>query len=293
MQKVIIIGQSALNFTFPAEAQLPCNPIATPAGPLLNAAPLIAAAGLDVSFVSEAARDFLGNIILNFLKSRNVDTTCIDLFADGGATAVNFCSENNNEATVPIRKYPENQPFNSGWPRIDSDDLVIFGGFFALNNRSRPQVVEIINYARQRGALIIYLPGFNQEIEPRITRIMPALLDNLELSDIVLTSSANLSYLFNNADPDDCFKRNIKFYCNTLLSTNADNSSIIALHGEDKITVPYSPDKSSPLTPLLANVLTSLVEFLHKNNFNTASLQALPSQKLEQMAQESAKHRKL
>ncbi len=291
MQKVTIIGQSALNFTFPVNAQLPCNLTASPAGPLLNAAAMIAETGIEVAFVSEAARDFLGSIILNFLKSKKVDTNCIDLFADGGVTAVNFCSANSNEPLVPIRKYPENQPFNSGWPRIDSGDFVIFGGFFALNNRSRPQVIEIVNYARQRGALVIYLPGFDPEIEPRITRIMPSLLDNLELSDIIITSSQSLRHLFNNSDPYDCFNRNIKFYCNTLLATDSESGSVLALHGQDKASVPFPTDSTS--VPDLESVLTSLVEFMHKNNFVAENLSNLDTHTLTQLAQESVKHRKL
>lgn len=291
MQKIFIIGQSALNFTFPNAAALPCNPVATPAGPLLNAAALLASKGLNVSFVSEAARDFLGSLILNFLKNKNVDTSCIDLFADGGATAMNFRLESSDEAMVTIRNYPENQPFNTTWPRIDNGDIVVFGGFFALNSRSRQQVIEIVNYARERGALIIYLPGFNTQTEPRITRIMPSLLDNLELSDIILASSQALKHLFNIDDPAECFNRNIKFYCNTLIATDSD--SIVALHGADSASANFSPQSSPSQIPALAVVLSSLVDYLAKNSFNADSLKSLSHQQLLLLAQESAKPRLL
>lgn len=289
MQKIIIIGQSCLTISFPQGAVLPCQPVATPAGPLLNSAAMLASSGHTVSFISEAARDFLGTLLVNFLKSKNVNTDCIDLFADGGVTAVDFTTP--GEATVPMRIYPGNQPFNATWPRIDSGDIVVFGGFFALNQRSRPQVVEIVNYARSRGALTIYLPGFDPHTEPRITRIMPSLLDNLELSDIILASTVQLNHLFNIAEPKQCFDRHIKFYCNTMVAADFSNNLLTALHGSDMATESMAEVIDGTPYPPMAGILTSLVEFLVKGAFAAASLPSIDFDILNQLAAETAKTR--
>lgn len=289
MQKIIIIGQSCLTISFESGTALPCRPMATPTGPLLNAAAMLAASAYEVTFVSEAARDFLGTMLVDFLKSKNVNTDCIDLFADGGITAVDFHSP--GKAQVPMRIYPENQPFNATWPRIDSGDIVVFGGFFALNQRSRPQVVEIVNYARSRGALSIYLPGFDPHTEPRITRIMPSLLDNLELSDIILASSAQLNHLFNIAEPQECFERHIRFYCNTMVAVDFDKHLLSAHHGSYTAGKPIADIIDNTPYPPMAGILTSLVEFLIKGAFGVASLPSLNNDMLNQLAEETAKTR--
>lgn len=57
----------------------------------------------------------------------------------------------------------------------------------------RARMVPLLDSAAERGAVMIYLPGFMPSQTPRITRVMPAILDNLERAHIVITDTEALT----------------------------------------------------------------------------------------------------
>lgn len=230
MPKIIIIGECNLEVTFPADSSdsWPLLMTGRPGGCLLNAAAMLGRKGMQVSFVADAARDSLGDLLVRYLDSCNVDTHCIDRYSDGGVTSSDFIFPA-TDAIITNRRFPVGENFNCTWPRIDHDDLVVFGGFFALDDRSRPQVMEMVSYAAERKATVIYVPGFVPSLVPRITRVMPAILENLELADIVYADTADLRTIWNETSPDECYRRNINFYCRTLLCADTP-SKAVTLH---------------------------------------------------------------
>lgn len=235
MRKVIVIGECTLDVVFPQNGitTWPLQLTGRPAGRLLNAAALVSAAGHHVSFVGEAARDITGDLIVDYLAGHGVDTTCIDRFSDGGVTSSNFVfpgSDGQSPTFVLNRHFPPCERFNAPWTRIDADDIVVFGGYFSLSDRTRMQLTEILNFAAERHALIVYLPGFIPSAQPNITRVMPAILENLEHADFVFTRSEDLATIFHESDVSRCFERNIKFYCRTLLNIDSKENVITMLH---------------------------------------------------------------
>jgi len=213
MRKIIFIGECAAQFQFPAQsATMPLQVTVTPYGTMLNAACLCANAGMPTTYVSETARDFIGDTLISHMQSCGIDTKSIDRYADGGATSAYFGLNlpDGSHRSVIHTRLPE-QDFDTVWPRIDPDDIVIFGSFFSLRDRSRHQILDLLAHARTRKALVIYLPGFPEQLAPRITRVMPAILENLELADIVLTATPDLQRIFGSSDPQETFRNHIEF----------------------------------------------------------------------------------
>ena len=90
MPKTIIIGSCSVNIVFPDDVSgLPAQATATTGGLLLDTAISLGRQGHQTVYVSEVARDALGDILLTHLQACGVDTRHIDRFAEGGATTLN------------------------------------------------------------------------------------------------------------------------------------------------------------------------------------------------------------
>ena len=55
----------------------------------------------------------------------------------------------------------------------------MFGGYYAIDRRMRRRMLPLLQHAAERKALLVYLPGYLPQQEPRITRVMPSILENM------------------------------------------------------------------------------------------------------------------
>ncbi|MBD5324083.1 MAG: hypothetical protein HDS02_04505 [Bacteroides sp.] len=224
MRKIIIIGECTLDLLFPSADTLSdaMNVTAVPGGRLLNAAALLGDAGCDVTFVGDAANDPIGDFLVSFLGRHGVNTDSIDRFTDG-ITATNMLFQASD--TLCVRDYPS-QRFDVMWPRIEADDIVVFGTFFAVDARVRSQLLDLLSYAGERKAIIVYLPGLLPKQTVRITSVMPSIYENLELTQLIISRSADLVPIFGKKSPQEVFKSTFEFYCPLMVDIDADNSRL-------------------------------------------------------------------
>ena len=241
MRKIIALGKCGLDILMEGN-----TPVASfPGGRILNAAASLGRLGMDVTMVGECARDSVGDIIVSFLEECGVNTRSIDRYTEG-VTPVSliFGSEGRHTSTVAYDRYPA-EGFDVVWPRIDADDIVIFGSYFALDSRIRPRLLEILNYAAERKAIIIYVPGFSQSEVPRITKVMPAILENFELADLVVTRSRDLKNIYNTEDSAVAYNQHISFYCRTMLNLDFDGRKMILYNGAETDEIDVAPSTNS------------------------------------------------
>ncbi|MDE7452758.1 MAG: carbohydrate kinase family protein [Paramuribaculum sp.] len=230
MRKVIIIGECTLDLLFPSDRATDSVQVtAKPGGRMLNAAAMLGNCGYDVTYVSECASDPTGDMLVAYLERHGVNTKSIDRYSDG-ITPLNlrFAPE---EELVFSRSYPK-EKFDFVWPRIDSDDIVVFGAYFSLIDRVRTHIVELLNHAKERKAIIVYVPGLTPAPKSGITKMMPDILENLEMADVVITRSSDLRTIFNEADSAKCYERHIKFYSDNYIHIDSEDSSV-KLHHKD------------------------------------------------------------
>lgn len=217
MKKIYCLGECSLNIILDGDGRT----LGTMAGGrIANAAMQLARRGLPAVMASEAATDVAGDIVTAMLSSAGVDVSAIDRYANGHTPA-------NIIAGIPARisryeGYPEDDAgFDIVWPRLDSGDIVLFGGHYALAARAHENISSFLSYAAGRGAILVYLPGFLPVQEPRITRVMPQLLENLEAAHIVITRNRDLPLLFGVDNADECYARKVNFYCRSLVNIDA------------------------------------------------------------------------
>lgn len=214
--KIIIIGESWLEIEFRGT-----TPVAThPGGALLRAAHTLASKGHKVVFLSEIGTDKPGTIIADALTSAGVDIADSDrhiaktpILLDIDGVRSRYAAQDDGEG------------FDIIWPRVEKDDIVVVGGYFALDQRIRQQISSFLSYAYEN-ATIIYVPDVADDRIKRITKVMPTVYENLEIAGRVITLPDDITVLFNHNDPERARRDNFSYYVNDY--THIDDDSLLA-----------------------------------------------------------------
>lgn len=145
MKRIIVIDCCAANILFnPSESLLPADTRTVVSGRLIPAAMLLASAGRDVTVMGEAGRDPLGDLVVACLDHASADTSCIDRYS-GVPTPCNLVfpgAEGIESVRASVYHITSTEQWDSKWPRIDSSDAVLFGGYFSLQPRVRGRLTE-------------------------------------------------------------------------------------------------------------------------------------------------------
>ena len=172
-----------------------------------------------VTFISEIGEDQVGDLILRFMAQNHISTQYIDRFPDGKSPiSLAFLDANRNAKYAFYKDYPT-QRLEVPFPRIEADDIFIIGSYYALNPALRPRMVEFLQYAHERKAIIYYDLNFRKAHAHEAIRLMPTVLENLEYADIVRGSDEDFLNLFGEQAGDRVYADHIQFYCDRLITT--------------------------------------------------------------------------
>lgn len=234
MKKVIVIGESALRIDF--KDQKPAE--AVPEGALLGAASLLAGCGMPVWFVGEASADAVGQRVVDSLAASGVDTSCVDRFT-GGTTQLRLSGCVDGMPDVLYGMYPP-ESLSVAWPRIDPGDIVVFGGTYALLERVRPRLMDLVRHASERRAVVVYVVDYDPARISRITRVMPAILDSMEAAQIVVASRDDLANVFGAATGAEAYAAHVRYHAFTLVAADVAESRVEAFHRGETATATTS-----------------------------------------------------
>ena len=229
MKRIICIGECALNIVF--DGSRPVG--AMPGGRIVAAAALMASDGLPVVMASEASTDPVGAMVVKSLTDAGVDTSSLDRFTEGRTPLTIFTQAEDGSTQVTRYENYSEEAFDIVWPRVDDDCVVVYGGYYTLDRRMRTRMVPFLNHCSERGAVMVYLPGFMSIQETRITRVMPAILENLELADIVIARNADLQLIFGVTADEKAYHDHIDFYCRSMVSVDPANRYLSYYSGKE------------------------------------------------------------
>lgn len=215
MRKIIGIGESILDIIF--RNQQPSH--AVPGGSTFNTLISLGRLGIPATFISEIGHDTVGDMILDFMQKNHVATENLDIFCDGKTPiSLAFLDEKNEARYMFYNQFPQER-LNFVWPRIEQDDIVVFGSYFALNVALRDKVRELIEFAKERKAIIYYDPNFRNAHAHEAVKLMPSVLENLEYADLVKGSVEDFNNLFHLTEPQKIYTDHIQFYCPNFICT--------------------------------------------------------------------------
>ena len=215
MRKVIGIGETILDIIF--EGNRPSA--AVPGGSVFNGIVSLGRAGVNVSFISETGNDRVGDIILQFMRENNIPTDHVNVFPDGKSpVSLAFLNEHSDAEYIFYKNYPK-QRLDVLLPEIHEDDIVMIGSYYALNPVLRDKIVELLETAKEKKAIIYYDPNFRSSHKDEAIKLASTIIENLEYADIVRGSAEDFFYMYGLSDAEKIYKDKIQFYCPTFICT--------------------------------------------------------------------------
>lgn len=219
MRKVIGIGETMLDIIFkngkPIEA--------VPGGSTFNGIVSLGRAGVKTVFVSETGNDRVGEYVRDILRDNNVDTSAINVFQETKSPVSLAFLDKDNNADYIFYRDQKHDHMDFAYPDIQKDDIVVFGSFYAVNPALRPQVSGLLEYARQRGAIIYYDVNFRKAHQADVMKVTPNLIDNLEYADIVRGSKEDFEVLYKKDSAERVYRAETSFYCKRFIYTDGPN----------------------------------------------------------------------
>lgn len=215
MRKVIGIGETILDIIF--EGDQPS--VAVPGGSVFNGIVSLARAGVNVCFISETGNDRVGNMILQFMRDNGIPTDHVNVFPDGKSpVSLAFLNEQSDAEYIFYKDYPR-QRLDVLLPKIEEDDIVVVGSYYALNPVLRDKILDLLNLAREKKAIIYYDPNFRSSHKNEAMKLASTIIENLEYADIVRGSAEDFFYMYGLKDATKIYKDKIQFYCSNFICT--------------------------------------------------------------------------
>lgn len=220
MRKVIGIGETILDILF-RDGQ---PQAAVPGGSVYNAVISLGRMGQNVTFISETGNDRVGEMILANMRENGVDTANVNVFPEGKSpVSLAFLNERNDAEYIFYKDYPR-QRLEVNMPEISSDDIIMIGSYFAITPVLRDKVKELLDRARDAGAIIYYDVNFRSTHANEAIKLMPTIIENFEYADILRGSTEDFQNMFRQPDADKVYSNHVGFYCPNFICTDADGN---------------------------------------------------------------------
>ena len=270
MRRVIGIGETILDILFKNNQPT----VAVPGGSVFNGLVSLGRAGANVTFISEVGGDHVGDIILNFMKDNGISTDNVMVYPDRKSpVSLAFLNEKNDAEYSFYKDYPSLR-LDVDMPEVTSDDIVMFGSFYAITPQLRDKVKELLDKARKVGAIIYYDVNFRSTHAHEAIKLMPTILENFEYADIVRGSTEDFGNMFGITDADKVYQHKVGFYCPRFTCTNGGEGLCLRTKTVKK-NYPVEPLKTVSTIGAGDNFNAGLVFGLLKNRIRKADLDEL------------------
>ena len=214
---------------------------AVPGGSVFNALISLGRSGVRTSFISETGNDRVGRRIISFLEENGVDASNVNVHKDSKSPlSLAFLNENNDAEYVFYKDHPHDK-LDFIYPEVNTDDVVMFGSFYAVNPVIRQQVAGFLEHAKSHGAIIYYDVNFRASHRNDAMNITPKLLENLEMCDIVRGSSEDFEVLFGHKGSDKIYRTDISFYTHNFILTQGSDAVELRAEGGISRSYPVEP----------------------------------------------------
>jgi fructokinase len=221
MRKIFAIGETVLDIIFKNN-----QPFAAKAGgACLNSSVTLGRLDLPVFFIGEYGLDEVGSLIDRFLKENKVSTQYVYRYYDGKSLALAFLNENNDASYDFYKFYPESR-LNIDFPEVQPDDIVLFGSIYAITPEIRDKLLGFIKQARKKKAVVIYDPNFRKQHLHNLPKLLPMIMENMSLANIVRGSNEDFSFILGVNTADEAYEQIGKKAPNLLYTDNARGVSV-------------------------------------------------------------------
>lgn len=249
---------------------------------MLNTSVSLGRLSLDVNFVSDLGKDMIGDTIINFLSENGVSTSSIERYNHHKTgIAIAFLDERNDATYSFYKDFPENR-LSTLKLDFKEGDIVLFGSFFALTESVRSVLMKFLKQAHEKGCILIYDPNFRKPHRHELERLMPLILENIALADLVRGSDEDFDLIFSTKNASDAFKIINDKGCYNLVYT-ANSQEVIMMSQDHTVSavVPFI----EPLSTIGAgdNFNAGIIWTLVNYNITKKELEHLPLKVMEKI----------
>ena len=214
-KRVIGIGETVLDILFKNDQPQK----AVPGGSTFNSIVSLGRAGVPCIMVTEVGGDHIGDMTCQFLRQNGVSDEFVCHHPGTKSHITLAFLDENNDAQYTFYKDHASAALDGKLPEITSDDVVLFGSFFAINPAIRPAVSTLLHNARKAGAWLYYDINFRKTHIPDILDVLPNIEENMRLADVVRGSKEDFEYLYGLHDADAIYEK-VKPFCNRFILTD-------------------------------------------------------------------------
>lgn len=218
-KRVVGIGETVLDILFKNDQPQ----TAVPGGSTFNSIVSLGRAGIPCIMVTEVGDDHIGDMTCRFLCQNGVSDEYVCRHPGTKSHVTLAFLDENNDAQYTFYKDHASATLNGRLPEISSDDVVLFGSFFAINPAIRPVVSTLLCYARNARAWLYYDINFRKSHIPDIPDVIANIEENMRLADVVRGSKEDFEYLYGLSDADAIYEK-VKPFCNRFILTDGARS---------------------------------------------------------------------
>ena len=235
-KRVIGIGETVLDILFKNDQPQK----AVPGGSTFNSIVSLGRAGVPCIMVTEVGGDHIGDMTCQFLRKNGVSDEFVCRHPGTKSHITLAFLDENNDAQYTFYKDHASAALDGKLPEITSDDVVLFGSFFAINPAIRPAVSTLLHNARKAGAWLYYDINFRKTHIPDIPDVLPNIEENMRLADVVRGSKEDFEYLYGLSDADAIYEK-VKPFCNRFILTDGAREIRVYLVEREKSKVESFP----------------------------------------------------
>ncbi|MCX6233512.1 MAG: PfkB family carbohydrate kinase [Bacteroidetes bacterium] len=215
MRKVFAIGETLLDIIFQTEDKI----VARPGGSMVNCAVSLGRSNIPVYLVSGFASDKTGELISRFLAEHHVSTEYVYRYDGRTALALAFLDKQKN---AEYSFYHDDVVKESlcAMPVFHQNDILIFGSFYSLRAANRPQILKILESAKQKDMMILYDPNFRRPHLPHLKQVMASIIENISSADVVRGSDEDFMFIFGKTGVTEVYKIISGYGCKNLIYTS-------------------------------------------------------------------------
>jgi len=261
VKKVFAIGDVVLDLMFKNEIPFDSKV----GGSVLNASCSLSRLGAEVYLLSQIGVDRVGKIIKSFIIENNISIDYLLQTSNLKSNLALAFLDSKNNADYDFYKSDLDPSFVLNYPEeINVGDIIMFGSYFSIRPDVHSHLIKFLKRAKGEGAILIYDPNFRPSYLPKLDVLLPAVIENIALADIIKGSDED----FNNiADADNMEEASIwvRNYSEALLIYTSGSKGIGAICDENRYF--SSVKKIEPLSTIGAgdNVNAAIVYYLLRN----------------------------
>ena len=199
-----------------------------------------------VKMITETGDDHVGNIITSFMRQNHVSTELVTI--NPGTQSHLSLAFLDSERNADYEFYKDHASAKLSDVKVSavqfqSDDVILFGSFFAVNPVIRDYTRSLLTAAHDAGAILYYDINFRKSHVKDIPAILGNLEENIRLATVVRGSAEDFGYLYGTTDSREVYVKHIRPLCKSLICTN----------GGGPVRV-YVPNLASPDTFIEAQI---------------------------------------